>query len=200
MTRPSWRAPLETAGVLLLVAVVVPLVVASVPQLAGASHSYAVMSGSMEPAMSPGDVVLVREVPAASIEEGDVITYEFDVAGSTARRRTHRVVEVVEREDGRYFRTKGDANEEADRRLVPAGSVVGRVTLTIPYVGYATTFASTTRGLVVLVLLPAGLLFGSELLSLVVAVRKSGVAESSTEDGPEGERAGTDRNPPPEGE
>lgn len=200
MTRPSWRRLLDTAGLVLLVAVVVPFVVASVPQLVGASQSYTVMSGSMEPAISPGDVVLVREVPPGSIAEGDVVTYEFATAGSTTERRTHRVVEVVRREDGRYFRTKGDANEEADRRLVPAGAVVGRVAYTIPYVGYVTLFASTAEGLLVLVLLPAGALFGSELLSLVAAVRESRAAGSPTADGPEEDRADADRQPTPEGE
>lgn len=171
----------HAAGGLLLVALVAPFVVAGVPQVVGATQSYTVMSGSMEPGISPGDTVVVRDVPASQIEPGDVITYEFETGRAGVARRTHRVVGVVNRETGRYFRTKGDANEDADQQLVPVDAVVGRVMLTIPYVGYVILFASTGQGLFLLVVLPGVLLFVSELWSLVSAIRASRAAGASTD-------------------
>ncbi|WP_255150867.1 signal peptidase I [Halorarius halobius] len=180
--RPSTRRLAHAVGALLLVACVTPFVVTAVPQTVGASHSYTVMSGSMEPAISPGDVVLVREVPPRRIERGDVITYEFTDGGGAVQRRTHRVVDVVAREDGRYFRTKGDANDAPDPQLVPADAVVGRVVATLPVVGHVTLFASTRVGFVALVLVPVGLLFLSELWSLVGALRDARTADGPAED------------------
>lgn len=192
------RTLLNAIGVAVLLAFVLPFVVAAAPQLVGADQSYTVMTGSMQPAISPGDVVIVRDVPAETIEKGDVITYEFDGGAGGVERRTHRVVEAVEREDGRHFRTKGDANEDPDQRLVPAGAVVGRVLVTIPYAGHVMLFANTRLGLTVLVIVPAALLVLSEVWMLVGAVRASRAAPSSNE---ESERDGpsdptSEANPP----
>lgn len=176
------RTLFNALGIVVLLALVLPFVVAAAPQLVGANQSYTVITGSMQPAIGPGDVILVRDVPAETISEGDIITYEFDGRSGGVERLTHRVVEVVEREDGRYFRTKGDANEDPDQRLVPADAVVGRVMVTIPYAGYVTTFANTKLGITTLVIVPAALLVLSELWTLAVAVRESRAADSSTRD------------------
>ncbi|WP_317987381.1 hypothetical protein [Haloprofundus halobius] len=61
------------------------------------------------------------------------------------------------------FVTKGDANEKVDPSPVAAGSIVGRVVVTLPYVGYVSTFADTSVGFVALVLVPFGLLAVTEL-------------------------------------
>ncbi|AFK18202.1 signal peptidase I [Haloferax mediterranei ATCC 33500] len=173
MKVPSKQTLFNTLCVVVLLALVLPFAVTAVPQLVGADQSYTVLTGSMQPAISSGDVIIVRDVPASTIETGDVITYELDSGRSDVQRQTHRVVEVVEREDGRYFRTKGDANEDPDQRLVSADTVVGRVMMTIPYAGHVTLFANTTTGIVVLILVPTVLLIGSEVWMLISAVRKS---------------------------
>jgi len=56
-----WRA-VRIVGLILLIALVLPFVAYAVPQVAGAEHSFVVLSGSMEPSISPGDVVLVAGV------------------------------------------------------------------------------------------------------------------------------------------
>ncbi|TKX83266.1 hypothetical protein EXE43_25160, partial [Halorubrum sp. SS5] len=56
----SWRRIANIVGLMILVAIVVPFVVFAVPQVVGADQSYVVLSGSMEPAMSPGDVIIVN--------------------------------------------------------------------------------------------------------------------------------------------
>lgn len=171
------KRALNVAATGLLVALVAPFAVFAVPQLAGAQHSYVVLSDSMSPTMSAGDAVVVEEVPPSAVETGDVITFErADGADGDAGtdKVTHRVVEVVQRDDGRYFRTKGDANEQPDDELVPASAVVGVVTLTIPYVGYVVDFANSDVGLLTLVVLPAVLLVVNEAWTLWVAARDGG--------------------------
>jgi len=99
-----------------------------------------VLSGSMEPALKVGGVVVTQPVGVEDIREGDVITF-YSPLGD--RLTTHRVIarvtsiqdtEFVQlamatptEESPVYFRTKGDANEDADPFLVPAENVVGKV-------------------------------------------------------------------------
>jgi signal peptidase len=71
-------------------------------------------TGSMEPAYPVGAMAAVREVPASSLEPGDVATVQR-AAGSVPV--THRVVSVTrdqESTDGAVLILKGDANKSED--------------------------------------------------------------------------------------
>jgi signal peptidase len=167
-----WRRIGRIVGLLVLLAVVVPFVVYAVPQVAGADQSYVVLSGSMEPAMSPGDVILVDGTEAAAIQEGDVITFK---RGAESTPTTHRVIDVVEQDNGVAFETKGDANEDPDAQLVTPSQVEGEVQtvggylLVIPYIGYVIQFMQTTVGFVALFVVPIVLLIVSELWNVVAS-------------------------------
>ena len=94
----------------------------------------------MEPAMPAGSAVFVEDVGSKAVEKGEVITFRQRASVAAGEDDgtnlvTHRVVEVLEREDGRYFRTKGDANEDPDSRLVPAEALVGERTFSVPVPG-----------------------------------------------------------------
>ncbi len=49
--------------------------------------------------------------------------------------------------DARYVETKGDANATADPALVPVTSIVGRVELQLPLLGFLATLLSVPLGL-----------------------------------------------------
>jgi signal peptidase len=106
------KAVFAVGARLTFVGIVVTVAVFAVPQLAGADHSYAVVSSSMAPTLHTGDAILVNEVEPRRIETGDVITFESAAShGVTdSDRVTHRVVEIDTDEHGRSFKTKGDAN------------------------------------------------------------------------------------------
>ncbi|MBR5287004.1 MAG: signal peptidase I [Clostridia bacterium] len=134
---------------------------------------YSVLSGSMEPAYSVGDLLYVRKIPAEDIETGMPITF---VANEHLVIVTHRVVEVNIRtstqepiidengkaamgRDGKpimqeipldepvcYFRTRGDANPIDDATLVHENNVIGVPVYSIPYIGYFVTMLQTTAG------------------------------------------------------
>ena len=175
------RRAANILGLLLLAAVISPFVASAVPQVVGADHSYVVLSDSMSPAIEAGGVVFVSEVPTAQIGGDDVITFE---RGGRESRVTHRVVEVVERDGQRRFRTKGDANEDPDPGLVAPQQVVGVVLFSVPYVGYVTSFAQTRFGILALVVVPAVLLVASELWDLLAAT----APEEDEPDGGAGEQ------------
>ncbi|WP_458205654.1 signal peptidase I [Haladaptatus sp. NG-SE-30] len=167
LSNPSLGRIGRLAGVTILLTAVVLMGVVVFPQLIGAEQSYVVISGSMSPTIKAGDVVVVRDTPANAIEEGDVIT--FETTDSRPSRITHRVVEVVRTDGELQFRTKGDANEEPDPKLVPANRLIGQVWFHIPYLGYLLTFAQSKMGILTLVVVPLVLLVVTEVYSLAKA-------------------------------
>ena len=101
-----------------------------------------VVTGSMSPAIEPGDLVVCRS--SADYAVGDVITFR-----SGASLVTHRI--VGDTPDG--FTTKGDANNVADADPVPRGAVVGKVVFTVPKLGIFIEKLRTPLGMTVLVLI-----------------------------------------------
>lgn len=93
-----------------------------------------VTSGSMEPTIDVGALVIVEELDPDTIAVGDVITYSgYTSEGLT----THRVIERTVVAERLHFRTQGDANDTPDVDLAPAEGVVGKVRFDVPYAGRA---------------------------------------------------------------
>jgi signal peptidase len=164
LTAPQTKRAANVLGIVLLIALVAPFAAYAAPEVVGADESFVVLTASMTPAIAPGDVVIVADRDPAAIAEGDVITF---MRGTSEVPVTHRVIDVVDEGGALAFETMGDANEGPDPGLVPAGSLVGVVTLTIPWIGYVIQFAGTQVGFVALVLLPFGLLAVTEIWSIV---------------------------------
>lgn len=164
--RRDLRRIANAVGAIVLIALVVPFVVYGAPQAVGADESFVVLSGSMEPVMSPGDVVIVRDAPAGTVGVGDVITFRTDSPTPT----THRVVEVVSQDGANAYVTKGDANEDPDSGVVTHDRVIGTVMLTIPLLGYAIRFVNTPIGFAAVVVVPLLLFVTGELRSLVGSI------------------------------
>ncbi len=126
-----------------------------------------VQSGSMEPALTTGSVVLIRE--QASYLVGDIITYGDERSGSLPT--THRIVADQLQEGKIAFTTKGDANDSEDQSVTSLESVRGKVILDIPYLGYLLDFARQPLGFALLIGVPAGLIVFEEVGSIWSAVR-----------------------------
>lgn len=148
-----------------LIAVVIIIVIA-VPGAVGAEASYVVLSDSMEPAFSSGDIVIVQSVAPAAISTGDVITYQSPRAEGNAQRVSHRVIGIDQTQGEYVFQTKGDANEQPDAYQVSEADLTGKVWFVIPYVGYLVQFAGTTLGMFLLIVVPGILLVVTELWSV----------------------------------
>ncbi len=113
----------------LLVTVAGLVFLALAPRLVG-FEGHVVVSGSMEPRISPGDVVLTRPVLPQDLQPGQVLLFP-DPEGSD-RLLLHRLVSFDERGD---LVTRGDANQSNDTTPVPAASVIGEAQLRVPHVG-----------------------------------------------------------------
>ncbi len=107
------------------------------PSVFGVSTAV-VITGSMEPAVSVNDMVVIHE--QESYEPGDIVSYQ-----SGSMLVTHRVIAVT---DGGYI-TRGDANNTDDGEIARE-AVVGKVVLVIPKAGYAIAFLQTPLGMLVM--------------------------------------------------
>jgi signal peptidase I len=130
LAEQGWGRVLRVAVARALLTTAALLVVWSlVPTLAGWTPRV-IMSGSMEPRIVPGDIVVTRAVPAAILAEGQVVTVQDpDHAGRT---RTHR---LVRRDPEGGLVLRGDANQQADSSHVAPSQVLGLGVLRVPYVG-----------------------------------------------------------------
>lgn len=127
-----------------------------------------VKSGSMEPAIHVGSVVVIK--PAATYAVGDVITFGEDT--KTQIPTTHRIVRIEGTGEQMSFTTKGDANDTEDQTSTSVARVKGKMLFTVPYVGYALAFARTKLGFLLLVGIPALVVFFEEGRSIYKEIRR----------------------------
>jgi len=139
----TMRRVLDLALVI-LVAAILSLAIATNAGPALGHRLLVIRGGSMEHAIALGSVVDVVPTSVEQLHAGDVVT----VAEPNGVVVTHRVTRVAQLSDGWYVEIKGDANSEPDPVLTPAASVMGRVDLALPALGY----------LVYLLTIPAGIL------------------------------------------
>lgn len=97
---------------------------------------YIIMSGSMEPDIRTGDMIITKESDNYKI--GDVIAFK-DANFVTA----HRIVEISTEDGEKIFKTKGDNNNTADRNLVKSQQIKGKIVNKIPKVGKAVLYLKT---------------------------------------------------------
>jgi len=101
----------------------------------------AVVSGSMGPEISVGDVVLYERHDLSDIEEGRIIVFDDPtIDGGTI---IHRVVDTDP--DTGWLRTKGDANNSDDPGWVTEDDIKGVGRVLIPFVGIPAVWVQTGR-------------------------------------------------------
>ncbi|WP_181784056.1 signal peptidase I [Pseudonocardia pini] len=144
---PARRVLGAVVGVVVLAAVALAALVAVVPLAVGGT-SLTVLTGSMEPTLPVGSVVVLKPIDAAQVKPGDVLNFtDREAASGRTRVVTHRVVEVL---PGPGFVTRGDANPANDPEPVAAQDVHGVLWYDVPYVGTIRERLTTPAGLAIL--------------------------------------------------
>lgn len=134
-----------------------------VPSIGGNSPLI-VLTDSMLPEISSGDLIFVQKIDPNAVKVGDVISF-FDPAGNGTSVVTHRVIEIVEEDGALKWRTRGDNNNTEDKVLVPMDNLVGIWKGTrVAGGGNVAMFLQTTPGLIVCVFCPLALLVGYDLI------------------------------------
>lgn len=124
-------------------------------------QSFAVLSGSMQPAIGTGDVVVVRTIAPLDAKIGDVVT--FRSPENPGKLVTHRATSIQASGETVTFVTKGDANTGIERWSIAAGGTIGKVEYRIPKLGYVTNRVGSRFGRFAFLVLPALVLAVSEL-------------------------------------
>ena len=93
--------------------------------------TFVIISGSMEPSLEIGDVVVIKEFPKEELQKGDVISFRNGQSIIT-----HRITDVIKEKNGKVsFETKGDNNNIKDKNYVKYDDVEGKMVGKIPFVG-----------------------------------------------------------------
>jgi signal peptidase I len=142
----------------------VAVLVAALAPLALGYRPYTVLSGSMEPAIGTGDLIVARPIAPVEARVGDVVTFPDPSRGG--KLVIHRVRRLSASEGKAHFVTRGDANDAGERWDVPLHDRIGRAVLRVPKLGYLAAWANSPRGRWALLVVPAILLGVSQLVLL----------------------------------
>lgn len=171
---PRKRMVMGIIGVIFFVFIVVSIII---PTMNGSLHILTVLSGSMQPSIQPGDVVICTSIQPESIEINDIITFAHHDT-SNKQSITHRVIDIIYEDQTVSFQTKGDANEDADVQLVSEKQVIGIVVFTIPLLGYFVSFMQSQLGFILLIMIPACILIVGEMRNIYsISKKKSDESE-----------------------
>ena len=116
----------------------------------GQWHATPVLSGSMRPAMQPGDVVITHRVPISDLKVRDVLVFHPPAQGD--RLTVHRIVKLTVKAGTTSITTWGDANPAPDFGVSSLGGTTAyRVARVVPLVGYpAVWMQNGQRGLMII--------------------------------------------------
>jgi signal peptidase I len=119
---------------LLALALILFVAIAVLPRL-GLYRPVTVLSGSMRPTFSPGDMVVVVPEPVSAVRVGQVISYQVPVGIHQVE--THRVVRILQGGAHPTVQTQGDANNWPDPWTAKLeGKTAWRMVTVIPHLGY----------------------------------------------------------------
>ena len=138
MLRSAVRFVVGLAGWTATLAAVVAAVGLGVLPHLGYYRTLTVLSASMQPTFSPGDVVIVRPEPIEQLRVGQVISYAVPVGAHQVE--THRVVAILSGQgtSSPVIQTKGDNNTVVDPWQAQLhGSTIWRLEAVVPKAGYA---------------------------------------------------------------
>ncbi len=133
-------------------------------------QTYTVLSGSMEPTLPVGSVIVAVPARGEELNTGDVITVANPQHAGVLV--THRIIGIENSPQGRTFTTKGDANSVPDSWVVPGTGSGWRYAFSIPYLGYALSALQSDLGRLFLLVIPTMLLGGLLLIEIWRPARK----------------------------
>jgi signal peptidase len=121
---------------------------------------FIVLSGSMEPEILAGDLIVTKEIAPGDVKVGDVISFRVDQDVVVS----HRVTEI-ETEGGLSFLTKGDANIGMDATEVPPENIEGVYLWRFGGLGEFALFLQTPVGMLLFVVVPLCLFIIYDIVS-----------------------------------
>ena len=118
--------------------------------------AFIVLSDSMSKTdFNAGDLVLVKEVDPATLQEGDIIAYTSQNTANYGETVTHKIRSLTTDASGEPgFITYGTTTDTDDETVVTYPYVLGKYSSHIPKVGTFFQFLKSTPGYIVCILVP----------------------------------------------
>lgn len=151
-------------SVLIFIAAAMALTVFEVP---GGYRLFVVQSGSMEPKVKTGSIVVVGKQNEYKVN--DIITFLISSNANPNNLNstvTHRIASIRTENNSKVFQTKGDANKALDRESIIEKQILGKVLFSIPFAGYAVAFSKTQIGFILFIVVPSTIIIWSELMKI----------------------------------
>ncbi|GIN60623.1 hypothetical protein J27TS8_06160 [Robertmurraya siralis] len=130
-------------------------------------HLLTVLTGSMDPKLSEGDLIIIHPYSTETPKVNDVVTYR----NHNGTFVTHRIVGIVDNNGTSLFQTKGDANNLVDQDLVSLEQIAGAVAFKIPKLGLLLSSLKGPLGLILLTL-TISFVLSAKIIKKILAVRK----------------------------
>jgi len=130
---------------------------------------FIVLTGSMEPEIMAGDLIVARTIEPSLLKVGDVISFK---EGSTVV--THRIAEITDVDGSPAFITMGDANNTEDASPVTFSQVEGVYAFRIAGLGSLAMFMQTPVGLLLFIAVPLAAFIVYDMIRRRQTEKKSG--------------------------
>lgn len=133
---------------------------------------FRVISGSMEPELPVGSMIVVKRVEPEEVKVGDIITFFSTDPTLRGGVNTHRVVDIDDSGMDILFMTKGDANQFMDEYGAVGSNLIGVVIYDSKLIGTAVRLASNPLIFFPLLVIPLGLILISNVVSTVKTAKQ----------------------------
>ena len=142
----------------------------------GGFSLFRVVSGSMEPELPVGTLLICQETEIQQIQEGDIICFRSRNPQIMGKIITHRVINVTVSGEGEpLLETKGDANLSADSEFVTRKNLIGRVNHYAKDGNFMASLVNVLTdkiGFLMLIMFPTLLIAGFILRSCMMNMRR----------------------------
>lgn len=141
---------------------------------------FIVLSDSMKPEFSGGDVVITKAVESNTLVVGDIITF-YKTDGTVV---THQINEIKEVNNEIVYYTKGINVDVVDENYIQANKIIGKYTFSIPKVGNVIMFMKSKVGFFTTIFIPLLLiviLYLIDFIKIFKQYKKSKVEVIETE-------------------
>lgn len=100
-----------------------------------------VVSGSMEPVIPKGSLIVITKYDSESLIIDDIITFKVDIDNDGKLEMvTHYIADIQSDHEVITFKTKPNVTNRVDNWDVPVENIIGKVELSVPYLGYFALF------------------------------------------------------------
>ncbi len=113
---------------------------------------FIVLSGSMEPDIKTGSIVITKSINPLNLTAGDIVAYNSPL--NSKENILHRIISIKS-QNPLIFKTKGDKNNSPDTWDLMSVGVLGKKIFTIPYFGYLIAYIKSPIGFIIFTLIPA---------------------------------------------